>query len=238
MQATCLGVGFDDDLHMTTDSAFASQPVDCTSTWELETETFASLTAGSEFFACIFTEGCASHLGSLARLPPFASPQWLHINDLAATRADADLAGGALAAPAALPVMPMVCPHKLQTDLEQSVVAAKTPPQALNPDTPPVLPTLGKGRKVGGKDSVPGRQPASRKHWTPKEEAQFLKALDRFPKEVGTDPATGRVSVRLGPGVAEMISIVMGTRSCAQVRSHVQKHYIRQQREASRRGYS
>jgi len=233
MQATCLGVGFDDDLHMTTDSAFASQPVDCTSTWEMETETSASWTAGSEFFACIFTEGCASHLGSLARLPPFASPQWLHINDLAATRADADLAGGALAAPdPALPVMPMVGPHKLQTDLEQSVAAAKTPLQA------PVLPILGKGLKVGGKDSVPGRQPASRKHWTPKEEAQFLKALDCFPKEIGTDPATGRVSVRLGPGVAEMISIVMGTRSCAQVRSHVQKHYIRQQREASRRGYS
>jgi hypothetical protein len=203
MQAPFLGVGFDDDLH-TADSALVSQPVDCTSTWELETE-------NSEFFACIFREGCASHL-----------------------------AGGALAAPCpSLPVMPMVGPHELRTDLEQWVVAAKnTPPQAPNPDTPPVLPTLGKGRKEVGKDSVPRRQHAKRKHWTPTEEAMFLKALDRFPKEIGTDPATGRLSVRLGPGVAEMISIVMGTRSCAQVRSHVQKHYIRQQREASRRGCS
>jgi hypothetical protein len=80
------------------------------------------------------------------------------------------------------------------------------------------------------------KQAISRKHWTPEEEERFLKALHRFgPKEIESDPTTGRVSVRLGPGVAEMISMVVSTRSVAQVRSHVQKHYIRKEREASRR---
>ena len=81
-----------------------------------------------------------------------------------------------------------------------------------------------------------GRPAASRRHWTPEEEERFLTALDRFgPKEAKNSTGYGRVSVRLGPGVAEMISIVVGTRSVAQVRSHVQKHYIRKEREAARR---
>ena len=81
-----------------------------------------------------------------------------------------------------------------------------------------------------------GRPAASRRHWTPEEEERFLTALDRFgPKEAESSTGYGRVSVRLGPGVAEMISIVVGTRSVAQVRSHVQKHYIRKEREAARR---
>ena len=41
--------------------------------------------------------------------------------------------------------------------------------------------------------------------------------------------------VRLGPGVAEMISMVVGTRSVVQVRSHAQKHFIRLEREALRK---
>ena len=61
----------------------------------------------------------------------------------------------------------------------------------------------------------------------------FLHALGRFgPKDLETNPVTGRVSVHLDPGVAEMISMLVGSRSAAQVRSHVQKHYIRLQREA------
>jgi hypothetical protein len=90
--------------------------------------------------------------------------------------------------------------------------------------------------KTNDKDMTVCKQPASRKHWTAEEEERFLKALHNFgPKEMGSDPATGRMSVRLGPGVAEMISMVVGTRSVAQVRSHVQKYYIRKEREASRR---
>ena len=38
-----------------------------------------------------------------------------------------------------------------------------------------------------------------RKSWTPAEEERFHKALARFgPKDIETDPVTGRVSVRLG----------------------------------------
>ena len=37
-------------------------------------------------------------------------------------------------------------------------------------------------------------------------------------------------------GVAEIISMIVGTRTVAQVRSHAQKHYIRKGREASRMG--
>jgi hypothetical protein len=87
-----------------------------------------------------------------------------------------------------------------------------------------------------GKQVATTKQTASRKHWTQEEEERFLKALLRFgPKEAQNDAVTGRLSVRLGSGVAEMISMVVGTRSVAQVRSHVQKHYIRKEREASRR---
>ena len=70
------------------------------------------------------------------------------------------------------------------------------------------------------------------------EQAVFLKALERFgPTQVANtavETATGRVSVRLGPGVAEMMAILIGTRSCAQVRSHVQKHFIRLERERTK----
>jgi hypothetical protein len=72
----------------------------------------------------------------------------------------------------------------------------------------------------------------------PQEQAVFLKALERFgPTQVANtavETATGRVSVRLGPGVAEMMAILIGTRSCAQVRSHVQKHFIRLERERTK----
>lgn len=86
-----------------------------------------------------------------------------------------------------------------------------------------------------GKQPATPKQTASRKHWTPEEEHRFLKALARFGQEVQSDAVTGRLSVRLGSGVAEMIAIVVGTRSVAQVRSHVQKHFIRKEREALRR---
>ena len=41
------------------------------------------------------------------------------------------------------------------------------------------------------------------------------------------DSRTGRVTVHLGPGIVEVISILVGTRSPDQVRSHTQKHFIR-----------
>lgn len=65
-------------------------------------------------------------------------------------------------------------------------------------------------------------------------------ALDRFaPRNDGSAVRMGKQqqggAVRLGPGVAEMISMVVGTRSVVQVRSHAQKHFIRMEREAARR---
>jgi len=82
------------------------------------------------------------------------------------------------------------------------------------------------------------RRGLMRKQWTTDEEERFLVALDRFaPRDAGiAGPGSGsqRGSVRLGPGVAEMIAMVVGTRSAVQVRSHAQKHFIRKEREASR----
>ena len=108
------------------------------------------------------------------------------------------------------------------------------------PDTSPrweSTPALGcaaltKRAKVRGKHSTA----LVRKQWTPEEEALFLKALAAFAVEIETksDPATGRVSVRLGQGVSEMISMIVSSRSVSQVRSHTQKHYIRKAREAAR----
>lgn len=92
--------------------------------------------------------------------------------------------------------------------------------------------------KKGASAGQSGKQNPSRRYWTPQEQAVFLKALERFgPTQVANtavETATGRVSVRLGPGVAEMMAILIGTRSCAQVRSHVQKHFIRLERERTK----
>ena len=70
-----------------------------------------------------------------------------------------------------------------------------------------------------------------RRQWSAEEEGKFIDALAKLGPKGSTEPTidarTGRVTVHLGPGVAEMISIVLGTRSVTQVRSHAQKHFIR-----------
>lgn len=89
---------------------------------------------------------------------------------------------------------------------------------------------------VPGDSDIKARKPRlTRKPWATDEEERFMRALKHFEPGIEKNPVTGRVSVRLGPGVAEMISMVVRSRSVAQVRSHVQKHYIRLEREASRR---
>jgi len=55
---------------------------------------------------------------------------------------------------------------------------------------------------------------------SPDEEERFLTALSQLApveKEAEIDPITGRVSVRLGPGVTQLISIFVGTRTMSQV---------------------
>lgn len=73
-----------------------------------------------------------------------------------------------------------------------------------------------------------------RRRWSADEEGRFLRALKLFEKETLVNHFEGRISVQLGPRVAEMISIMVKTRSKEQVRSHVQKHFIRMWREAAR----
>ena len=73
-----------------------------------------------------------------------------------------------------------------------------------------------------------------RRRWSAAEEERFLKALEHFEKTITIATVDGRLSVKLGPSVAEIMSLMIKTRSTEQVRSHVQKHYIRLEREASR----
>jgi len=58
-----------------------------------------------------------------------------------------------------------------------------------------------------------GGEGTVRKQWTVEEEGRFLKALARFaPNDTDADDGN-----RLGPGVAQLISLVVGTRSVVQV---------------------
>jgi len=82
-------------------------------------------------------------------------------------------------------------------------------------------------RKRGGtnKNAAPSRP------WTKDEHAKFLAGLKAcnvdMHKAVGRN---GNLSVGLGQGVAQMITIMVGSRSAAQVRSHAQKHFQRLRR--------
>eukprot|EP00961_Rhodomonas_salina_P234494 3169234-Rhodomonas_salina.1 len=66
-----------------------------------------------------------------------------------------------------------------------------------------------------------GKKPS---FWSKTEHEKFLEGLKKFGGHGDSvvDPPMG-----LGPGVAELISMLVGTRSVSQVRSHAQKYFIR-----------
>ena len=71
-----------------------------------------------------------------------------------------------------------------------------------------------------------------RRPWTADEHERFVESLKRFGSRDRADVG-GRVTVGLGPGVAEVIAVVVGTRTVSQVRSHAQKYFLQLSRAAS-----
>eukprot|EP00286_Rhodomonas_abbreviata_P026463 CAMPEP_0181305280 /NCGR_PEP_ID=MMETSP1101-20121128/9638_1 /TAXON_ID=46948 /ORGANISM="Rhodomonas abbreviata, Strain Caron Lab Isolate" /LENGTH=167 /DNA_ID=CAMNT_0023411171 /DNA_START=14 /DNA_END=517 /DNA_ORIENTATION=+ len=64
-------------------------------------------------------------------------------------------------------------------------------------------------------------------YWTKEEHGLFLEGLKMFSSRPDD---TERPMVGLGAGVAELLATFIGTRSVSQVRSHAQKHFIREWR--------
>jgi len=67
--------------------------------------------------------------------------------------------------------------------------------------------------------------------WTDEEHNKFLVALEKFCPEACRAREKGKVFVGLGAGVAKKISQAVGTRSVLQVRSHAQKHFLRESKK-------
>jgi hypothetical protein len=86
---------------------------------------------------------------------------------------------------------------------------------------------LGEKRGRGKPDA-----PSKRRPWTADEHARFVDSLARFGQK-DRGETNGRVGVGLGPGVAELIAVVVGTRTVSQVRSHAQKYFLQLSRTAS-----
>eukprot|EP00961_Rhodomonas_salina_P125726 1693861-Rhodomonas_salina.2 len=91
-----------------------------------------------------------------------------------------------------------------------------------------------KVRRGSADETQPRRRPGRRRKapkrplcpWSEEEHEKFVVALERFrTDETEARGADGRLSVGLGPGIAELISVSVGTRNVTQVRSHAQKYF-------------
>eukprot|EP00961_Rhodomonas_salina_P089596 1204965-Rhodomonas_salina.2 len=73
--------------------------------------------------------------------------------------------------------------------------------------------------------------------WTKDEHAKFLVALEQFrTNKTEKVKNNGKQSTGLGPGIADLIALIVKTRDAAQVRSHAQKHFQRLRRERKMNG--
>lgn len=70
-----------------------------------------------------------------------------------------------------------------------------------------------------------GKRIAKRRPWSAEEHERFVESLQRF-GQTNKLAAGGKIQVGLGPGVAEIIAVVVGTRTVSQVRSHAQKYFL------------
>eukprot|EP00961_Rhodomonas_salina_P226176 3057850-Rhodomonas_salina.1 len=69
--------------------------------------------------------------------------------------------------------------------------------------------------------------------WSKDEHARFLVALEKFrTNKTEKVKKNGKRTAGLGPGIADVIALIIKTRDAAQVRSHAQKHFQRLRREA------
>lgn len=83
-----------------------------------------------------------------------------------------------------------------------------------------------------GENRTRAKQAPKRRPWSADEHARFVESLKRFGSRERAESG-GRVTVGLGPGVAEIIAVVVGTRTVSQVRSHAQKYFLQLSRLAS-----
>uniref|UniRef100_A0A7S0EHL6 Myb-like domain-containing protein n=1 Tax=Hanusia phi TaxID=3032 RepID=A0A7S0EHL6_9CRYP len=89
-------------------------------------------------------------------------------------------------------------------------------------------------------DRTPHRKPgacrgAPNNRWTKEEHARFLEGLKQYsPCQAAPFHMDGTLRVGLGPGAAEEIAKVVGTRSAVQVRSHAQKHFVKLYRKMAK----
>eukprot|EP00286_Rhodomonas_abbreviata_P007830 CAMPEP_0181329500 /NCGR_PEP_ID=MMETSP1101-20121128/23341_1 /TAXON_ID=46948 /ORGANISM="Rhodomonas abbreviata, Strain Caron Lab Isolate" /LENGTH=131 /DNA_ID=CAMNT_0023438577 /DNA_START=155 /DNA_END=550 /DNA_ORIENTATION=- len=106
---------------------------------------------------------------------------------------------------------------------------ANTPVDCNSPSTTSSSPEPEAQASQRPKGRVPRRQERP-SYWSKEEHALFLDGLKKFGTRPDDDNLNQRPMVGLGPGVAELLATFIGTRSVSQVRSHAQKHFIREWR--------